>query len=102
MSENQEALSGPDLTRGVPAADVPEGGMLLGHADGEPVLVARSGGELFAVGNRCPHYGGPLNEGLLVGDTVRCPWHHSAFSLRSGAMLRPPALADLPLSLIHI
>jgi NADPH-dependent 2,4-dienoyl-CoA reductase/sulfur reductase-like enzyme/nitrite reductase/ring-hydroxylating ferredoxin subunit len=93
---DETPLSGPDLTKGVARADVREGALLLGHADGEPVMLARCGGEIVAVGAKCPHYGGPLAEGLVVGDTVRCPWHHAAFSLRTGGMLRPPALADLP------
>jgi NADPH-dependent 2,4-dienoyl-CoA reductase/sulfur reductase-like enzyme/nitrite reductase/ring-hydroxylating ferredoxin subunit len=69
--------------------------MLRGHAEGEPVLLARVGGDVFAIGATCTHYGAPLNEGLLVGDTVRCPWHHACFSLRSGVALRPPALNDV-------
>lgn len=96
MSEEQAPLAGPDLKRGVPGAGVLEGQPLLGHADGEAVVLVRAGGELFAVGARCTHYGGPLAEGLLVGETIRCPWHHAAFDLRSGAPVRPPALANLP------
>ena len=96
MSEAQAPLTGPDLTRGVLAADVAEGGTLLGHVDGEAVVLARSGGALFAVGARCSHYGGPLAEGLVVEGTIRCPWHHAAFNLRTGEATRPPALNSLP------
>ena len=95
MGSEQAPLTGPDLTQGVAAADVAEGTMLLGHAEGEAVLLARCGGELFAVGARCSHYGGPLNEGLLVDGTIRCPWHHAAFDLRTGTAVRPPALPSV-------
>ena len=73
---------GPDLTGGIPLADVPDGGMLAGQLRGEAVLVVRRGDEVFAIGATCTHYSGPLAEGLLVGETVRCPWHHACFSLR--------------------
>lgn len=83
---------GPDLTAGIPLADIPEGGMVAGQLRGEAVLVVRRGEEVFAIGATCTHYGGPLAEGLLVGDTLRCPWHHACFSLRTGEAVRPPAL----------
>ncbi len=92
MSEEKTKLSGPDLTQGVDLATIPDGTMLLGHARGEPVLLARRGDEVFAIGAICTHYGAPLEQGLLVGDTVRCPWHHACFSLRTGEALRAPAL----------
>lgn len=82
---------GPDLTLGVRIADLPETGMLTGHATGDPVLLARVEGEFFAIGASCTHYGGPLGEGLRVEDTVRCPWHHACFSLRTGMAVRAPA-----------
>jgi NADPH-dependent 2,4-dienoyl-CoA reductase/sulfur reductase-like enzyme/nitrite reductase/ring-hydroxylating ferredoxin subunit len=92
MSDVKTKLNGPDLTQGVELSTVPDGTMLLGHALGEPVLLVRRGDELFAIGAICTHYGAPLEQGLLVGDTIRCPWHHACFSLRTGEVLRAPAL----------
>jgi NADPH-dependent 2,4-dienoyl-CoA reductase/sulfur reductase-like enzyme/nitrite reductase/ring-hydroxylating ferredoxin subunit len=92
MSESTIEPSGPDFTEGVPFSNIPDNEPVLGHAHGEPVLLTRRGDELFAIGNRCTHYDAPLSEGLLVGDTVRCPWHHACFSLRTGEALRAPAL----------
>jgi apoptosis-inducing factor 3 len=82
----------PDLKAGVPFDKLNDGGMILGQVDGEDVILARRGDELFAVGAACTHYHGPLAEGLIVGETVRCPWHHACFSLRTGEALRAPAL----------
>ncbi|MFL5574754.1 MAG: FAD-dependent oxidoreductase [Gemmatimonadaceae bacterium] len=96
MGEDTSETKGPDLERdGVALADLPDGEPLEGHAGGEPVLVVRRGEEVFAVGGRCTHYSGPLAEGLVVGDTVRCPWHHACFSLRTGEALAAPALNPL-------
>src|SRR3954466_5166181 len=92
MSGGEAQLSGPDLAAGVALADLPDGGSLLGHRAGEPVLVVRRGEEVFAIGAPCTHYGGPLAEGVVVGDTVRCPWHHACFDLRTGEAVRAPAL----------
>src|SRR5215813_13137718 len=82
----------PDFKNGVPLASIPDGGKLLGVVDGEEVLLLRRGKELFAIGPHCTHYHGPLADGLVVGDEVRCPWHHACFSLRTGEALRAPAL----------
>ena len=89
-------LTGPDLVSGVDANTLADGEKLLGHANGEPVLLARVNTEYFAIGATCTHYGGPLAEGELIGDTVRCPWHHACFSLRNGEALRAPALNPVP------
>jgi NADPH-dependent 2,4-dienoyl-CoA reductase/sulfur reductase-like enzyme/nitrite reductase/ring-hydroxylating ferredoxin subunit len=96
MGSDQSGPTGPDLTKGIAVAQVPEGGTLAGQVEGEAVLLARRGVEWFAIGATCSHYSGPLPEGLIVGDTVRCPWHHACFSLRTGEAIRPPALNDLP------
>lgn len=82
----------PDLTQGISISEINDGGMLAGKVGEEAVLLARRGDEFFAIGSTCSHYGGPLAEGLAVEDTVRCPWHHACFSLRTGEALRAPAL----------
>ncbi|SFV34316.1 apoptosis inducing factor family protein [Hyphomicrobium facile] len=91
MSETAQP-SGPDLTKGIAASELPTGAMLLGHVGDDAVLVARQGEEIFAIGAICTHYNGPLADGLLVEDTVRCPLHHACFSFRTGEALRAPAL----------
>ena len=92
MSDQSSGPAGPDLSAGVPVSEIPDGGMLGGHVGESQVLLARVGDEIFAVGAQCTHYGGPLAEGLMVGATVRCPWHHACFSLRTGEALAAPAL----------
>jgi len=95
MAQAQSKESGPDLAQGVSVDSLKDGQLLLGHVGEEAVLIARRADEFFAVAAGCTHYGGPLAEGLMVGDTVRCPWHHACFSLRSGEALRAPALSPL-------
>jgi apoptosis-inducing factor 3 len=96
MGAEQSKPKGPDLARGVPVGDVADGGMVGGHVGDDAVLLARRGDELFAIGATCSHYGGPLAEGLIVGDTVRCPWHHACFSLRTGEAVAAPAFNPMP------
>jgi apoptosis-inducing factor 3 len=96
MAETSRDLEGPDFEKGCDTDSVPDGGMLLGHAFDETVLVARRGDDLFAIGATCTHYGGPLAKGLMVDCTVRCPWHHARFDLRTGEAIGAPALSDTP------
>ncbi|MDI1252247.1 FAD-dependent oxidoreductase [Thermomonas sp.] len=89
------AISGPDFGQGIPLSNIPDEGVLAGHVNDTPVLLARVAGELHAVSATCTHYGAPLAEGLRVGDEIRCPWHHACFSLRTGEALHAPAFAAL-------
>src|SRR5438067_6599303 len=93
MAEAQTPPSGPDLTQGV-AADFP-GDTLLGHVGDQEVVLARRGATIHAIDAHCSHYHGPLAEGLVVGETIRCPWHHACFDLRTGEATRAPALNAL-------
>jgi NADPH-dependent 2,4-dienoyl-CoA reductase/sulfur reductase-like enzyme/nitrite reductase/ring-hydroxylating ferredoxin subunit len=92
---NQAEPSGPDLTIGIAQHEIADGGKVLGHVGDEDVLLVRRGAEFFAVGAHCTHYHGPLAEGLVVDDSIRCPWHHARFDLRTGEASSAPALSPI-------
>jgi NADPH-dependent 2,4-dienoyl-CoA reductase/sulfur reductase-like enzyme/nitrite reductase/ring-hydroxylating ferredoxin subunit len=96
MTEHSDELTGPDLTKGVEISSIRAGQLVAGHAFGEPVLLVHVEPNWFAVGGKCTHYGAPLDQGVLVSETIRCPWHHACFALHNGAAFRAPALNDLP------
>ena len=82
----------PDFGSGYPLEQLQDGRPVAGTVGEDEVMLVRHGEEFFAVSASCTHYHGPLAEGLIVDDTVRCPWHHACFSLRTGEALRAPAL----------
>lgn len=96
MASNQDQSQGPDLTQGVTLADFGTRRLLRGHVGDEAVLLARVGDEVLATGATCTHYSGPLDQGTLEGETIRCPLHHACFSLRSGEALAAPAFDPIP------
>jgi NADPH-dependent 2,4-dienoyl-CoA reductase/sulfur reductase-like enzyme/nitrite reductase/ring-hydroxylating ferredoxin subunit len=94
MAEEKTPPAGPDLAHGVAPNDF-TGETLLGHVGDQDVLLVRSGLEIFAIDAHCSHYHGPLAEGLVVGHSIRCPWHHACFDLRTGEATRAPAFTPL-------
>ena len=92
MAEQNQPPAGPDLAAGLPVSEVTEGGPVSGRVGGEAVLLVRHGEAFLAVSATCTHYSGPLGDGVVTGDTMRCPWHHACFSLRTGEALRAPAI----------
>jgi NADPH-dependent 2,4-dienoyl-CoA reductase/sulfur reductase-like enzyme/nitrite reductase/ring-hydroxylating ferredoxin subunit len=93
MTEEQPKQETPDLTLGIASEELPDGGRLIGHVGEAEVLLLRRGQEIFAIGAHCTHYHGPLAEGLVDGNTIRCPWHHACFDLRTGEALHAPAFS---------
>src|SRR6266853_4118930 len=94
MAEQQAPPAGPDLTLGIELSEF-TGETLLGHVGDEDVLLVRSGSGVFAIDAHCSHYHGPLAEGLADGESIRCPWHHACFDLRTGEAARAPAFNAL-------
>jgi NADPH-dependent 2,4-dienoyl-CoA reductase/sulfur reductase-like enzyme/nitrite reductase/ring-hydroxylating ferredoxin subunit len=95
MAAEQTASVGPDLAQGIALAELPDGAKLAGHVGQDPILLVCRGADIFAIGAQCTHYNGPLAEGLIVDDTVRCPWHHACFDLRTGEALHAPAFSSV-------
>lgn len=92
---DQQSSSGPDFALGVAAADLADGAVLPGHVAGKEAIMVRRGADVFVVGAYCSHYHAPLADGLVVGDEIRCPWHHACFNLKTGAATRAPAFDSL-------
>jgi NADPH-dependent 2,4-dienoyl-CoA reductase/sulfur reductase-like enzyme/nitrite reductase/ring-hydroxylating ferredoxin subunit len=95
MNTEQTQPAGPDLSEGVTLSAFVDG-KLLGHVGEDEILLVRLGDDVIAVGAQCTHYHGPLADGIVVGDSVRCPWHHACFNLRSGEAEHAPAFDPLP------
>jgi NADPH-dependent 2,4-dienoyl-CoA reductase/sulfur reductase-like enzyme/nitrite reductase/ring-hydroxylating ferredoxin subunit len=95
MTQDDKKPAGPDLTKGVASSELTDGKMLTGVVGDEEVLLVRQNGAVHAIGAHCTHYHGPLADGLVVGNTIRCPWHHACFDLRTGEALAAPALSPV-------
>jgi nitrite reductase/ring-hydroxylating ferredoxin subunit len=70
----------------------------LGHASprrvearGVPIVLVRRGDRIHALAESCAHLGGPLSEGRVEADAIRCPWHGSLFALDDGRVLEGPS-----------
>ena len=96
------SASGPDFSQGIELTAIPAGGTVAGRVGEDAVLLSHLDGELFAIGGTCPHYGGALGEGIARGGRVICPLHHACFDLRTGAVLRAPALDPVDRWLVEI
>src|SRR5947207_13187117 len=94
MADQKAAPAGPDLSKGIIPSEF-TGAVLLGHVGEQDVLLVRSGSEIFAIDAHCTHYHGPLAEGMVEGETIRCPWHHACFDVRTGEATHAPAFNPL-------
>jgi nitrite reductase/ring-hydroxylating ferredoxin subunit len=85
-----------ETTRVAALADIPLGAMRYAEVDGVPIALANVGGAIYAFGDSCRHEGGPLSAGVLIDDTVTCPWHGWTYSVRSGKAIVPPVGIRVP------
>ena len=95
-------LHGPDFSAGISLDDLVTNATIAGRVGKEAILLSKFEDGLFAVSRSCTHYQADLANGLLNRGTVRCPWHHACFDLRSGRALRAPALDALDTWLVEV
>jgi nitrite reductase/ring-hydroxylating ferredoxin subunit/uncharacterized membrane protein len=80
----------------LPESTLVEGMPTRAIYQGVPILLVRRGERLFALADTCSHFGGPLSEGKLMGDSIVCPYHSSRFALQDGRVLDGPAVHPQP------
>ena len=80
-----------DFAPALPESELPEGTTRAADVRGVRVVLVRRRGQIYALGDACAHLGGPLSEGTVEGDALRCPWHGSLFALADGRVLEGPS-----------
>ena len=61
------------------------------EARGVAIVLVRRSNRIYALADQCAHLGGPLSEGSVEEDAIRCPWHGSKFALANGEELEGPS-----------
>jgi nitrite reductase/ring-hydroxylating ferredoxin subunit len=82
MSPNENGAS--HFVHAASLTEVPEGGSTVINFDGHVIALFNAAGRIFAVDNRCPHMGFPLDRGTFDDCILTCHWHHARFDLSSG------------------
>jgi nitrite reductase/ring-hydroxylating ferredoxin subunit/uncharacterized membrane protein len=85
-----------DFTATIAEAELEQGKPKRVEINGTPIVLVRSGGEIYALAETCSHLGGPLGEGKVENGTIQCPWHGSRFSLKDGRVVNGPAVHSQP------
>lgn len=63
--------------------------------DNSPIAIFNLAGMFFAIADQCTHQNLPLADGLVINDTITCPYHGAVFNIKTGAVLSPPACEAL-------
>ncbi len=85
-----------DIVRVAAYRDIPPGRMIYVEIDGLPIALANIAGVIYAFSDSCRHDGGPLSSGVLIGETVTCPWHGWTYNVRTGKAIVPPVGIRIP------
>ena len=76
-------------------SEIPENGAISVQVEGKRLALMNLRGEIYAIDDDCPHEGGPLSEGQIIGEEIECPWHTSHFNIKTGRVTMDPATKDV-------
>lgn len=76
-------------------SEIPENGAISVEVEGRRLALMNLKGEIYAIDDDCPHEGGPLSEGQIIGEEIECPWHTSHFNIKTGRVTMDPATKDV-------
>jgi|SRR5882672_1156130 len=74
---------------------IPENGAISVKVEGKRLALINLKGEIYAIDDDCPHEGGPLSEGQIIGGEIESPWHTSHFNIETGRVTMDPATKDV-------
>ena len=80
----------------LPEAELATGAPRRVEARGVAIVLVRRDQRIHALAESCAHLGGPLSEGRVEGQAIRCPWHGSLFALEDGRVLEGPSTFPQP------
>ena len=96
MLSEQPILGGNDVATSVKERikagtldQLKERGCTVVTGGGHAIAVFHHEGKVYAVDNRCPHMGFPLDRGSVKDGILTCHWHHARFDLSSGGTFNP-------------
>ena len=79
-----------------PASELPPGQRWFVEVEGKPLVIFNVAGGLFSIADVCSHDDGPVSEGELESYNITCPRHGAQFDVRTGRVIRMPAVVDIP------
>ena len=89
MNTQSVEATNRNFVRAASLASLPEGGRITVKLDGHVIALFHTPEGIFAVDNRCPHMGFPLDRGTVNDCILTCHWHHARFDLHSGGAFDP-------------
>ena len=92
----------PSFVEVAKKSEIPETGVIGVEVEGKRLALVSLNGELYAIDDDCPHEGGPLSEGQIIGEEIQCPWHTSHFNIKTGHVTMDPATTDVATYRVHV